>query len=66
MQERAARQSGRVGAVSQAITEMRLCVYRTLWGVLADCDGEKAGSPFQGVQEALQEIARCLLELWRT
>ena len=41
---------------------MRLCVYRTLWGVLGDCDGAKAGSPVLGVEEALQEIARWVEE----
>ena len=46
----------------QGVAEMRLCVYRTLWGVLGDCDGAKAGSPVLGVEEALQEIARWVEE----
>ena len=37
---------------------MRLRVYRTLWGVLGECDGDKAGSPVLGLEEALKEIAR--------
>ena len=39
---------------------MRLRVYRTLWGVLEEGDGAKAGSPVLGTEEALHEIARCL------
>lgn len=37
---------------------MRLRVYRTLWGVLEEGDGAKAGSPVLGTEEALHEIAR--------
>lgn len=37
---------------------MKLRQYRTLWGVLEECDGDKAGSPYTGLEEALEEIAR--------
>ena len=37
---------------------MKLRVYRTLWGVLQETDGDKAGSPVPGLEEALAEIAR--------
>ena len=37
---------------------MKLRVFRTLWGVLGECDGDKAGSPVLGLEEALKEIAR--------
>ena len=37
---------------------MKLRVYRTLWGVLKETDGDKAGSPFLELEEALAEIAR--------
>jgi len=37
---------------------MKLRVYRTLWGVLADTDGEKAECPFLDIDEAFAEISR--------
>ena len=37
---------------------MKLRVYRTLWGVLQETDGDKAGSPVPGLEEAIAEIAR--------
>ena len=37
---------------------MKLKVYRTLWGVLQETDGDKAGSPVPGLEEAMAEIAR--------
>ena len=37
---------------------MKLEVYRTLWGVLAETDGDKAGSPVLDLEEALREISR--------
>ena len=37
---------------------MKLEVYRTLWGVLAETDGDKAGSPVLDLEEALKEISR--------
>ena len=37
---------------------MKLKVYRTLWGVLQETDGDKAGSPVLGLEEAMAEIAR--------
>jgi len=38
--------------------KMKLRVYRTLWGVLAEADGASAESPFLGTEEALAEISR--------
>jgi len=37
---------------------MKLRIYRTLWGILEETDGGKAGSPFLAAEDALQEIAR--------
>jgi len=37
---------------------MKLRIYRTLWGVTADADGDKAESPKLELEEALAEIAR--------
>jgi len=37
---------------------MKLRVFRTLWGVLADTDGEKAESPVLDIEEAFAEISR--------
>ena len=37
---------------------MKLKVYRTLWGVLQETDGDKAGSPVLGLEQAMAEIAR--------
>ena len=37
---------------------MKLRVFRTLWGVLAETDGDKAGSPVLDLEEALKEISR--------
>ena len=37
---------------------MKLRVFRTLWGVLADTDGEKAESPVLDIDEAFAEISR--------
>ena len=37
---------------------MKLKVYRTLWGVLQETDGDKAGSPVLGLEEAMAEIGR--------
>jgi len=37
---------------------MKLRVYKTLWGVLGEADGEKAGSRFLKFEEALAEISR--------
>ena len=37
---------------------MKLRVYRTLWGVLSDTDGDKAKSPFLDIEAALAEISR--------
>ena len=37
---------------------MKLLVFRTLWGVLAETDGDKAGSPVLDLEDALKEIAR--------
>merc|ERR1719244_855427 len=37
---------------------MKLRVYRTLWGILTETDGEKAESPMLKTEEALTEISR--------
>ena len=37
---------------------MKLRVFRTLWGVLAETDGDKAGSPVLQLEDALKEISR--------
>lgn len=37
---------------------MQLRVYRTLWGVLPETDGVRAGSPHQNLDSALAEISR--------
>jgi len=37
---------------------MKLRVYRTLWGVLAEADGQLAESPFTNTEQALAEISR--------
>ena len=35
---------------------MKLRVFRTLWGVLSEADGDKAGSPVLELEDALKEI----------
>ena len=40
------------------VVDMKLRVFRTLWGVLAETDGDKAGSPVLQLEDALKEISR--------
>ena len=43
---------------SPVTVAMKLCVYRTLWGILKETDGDKAESPFLELEGAMAEIAR--------
>jgi len=37
---------------------MKLKIYRSLWGIVAEADGAKAECPFLGIEEAFAEISR--------